>query len=535
MSKLWLLGGVVVMLLGGAWYARTELAAVRGLLVASFGGEAPCRLHSDPRGLANGQNVLFIDRHNCNCQDPSPSNLTPRQQALNPATPWCHFHALNEFRGPGHVLAAGDTVYLRGSDYTDNGTVTLATSGTESERIRITSYPQETAVIRGGTLEPRWLLQVLGSYVTLDSLQFVGHENVAHGKLYQPLMVLVKDSAGVEVIHSAIRDFVGSDGVGGQALASGRGLQLENVRGALVDTVQVRCVENAGAVVVDQLQDTDGIACSHCEQTIIKESSGSLCQGHIIAVRDSVNVTVQDSDITNVLRTAVAFFRTSASTIEGNRIHDFNTAPATSDTQGHGIYLEGVKATSVFNNVVYHADFLATGIAAEGGEGNAIYHNTLQATGAAGVSVSTDTATTVFNNIIAALPLRIDGQVPDVRSASRVHTNLLFDPQFRNPARADFRLRETSPAIGAAQCPSSLRDDFAGAQRPQGACTLGALEYPQGEPPVFTEIGTRYSVQAGKLLRVPLAAQSSEGKAVTLSVPAGADHFPGATLVVPTP
>ena len=62
------------------------------------------------------------------------------------------------------------------------------------------------------------------------------------------------------------------------------------------------------------------------------------------------------------------------------------------------------------------------------------------------------------------------------------------DPRFAMPTMGDFRLLEGSPALGAGQVLSGVKDDFFGRARPKGHVSMGAaekssLDYPR--PPLW--------------------------------------------------
>lgn len=95
-----------------------------------------CHNNSDPQGLANGLNVLFVDQNNCNCVD-----THTRINALNPNTPFCSFDY-------GFVSALpGDTVYVRQGRYEPVYTGRRpSNNGAANARITFKGYPGEKPI-----------------------------------------------------------------------------------------------------------------------------------------------------------------------------------------------------------------------------------------------------------------------------------------------------------------------------------------------------------------------------------------------------
>ncbi len=90
---------------------------------------------SDNLGLANGKNVLFVDKGNTNCDD-----SYSRTQALSGQTPWCSLTpAVSKMQD-------GDTVYVLGGTYRSTGPLTIS-GKTFSKKTTITAYPGEHPVI----------------------------------------------------------------------------------------------------------------------------------------------------------------------------------------------------------------------------------------------------------------------------------------------------------------------------------------------------------------------------------------------------
>ncbi len=90
--------------------------------------------NSDHLGLANGENILFVDQYNLDCDD-----SYSRTQALSGETPWCNLDAaLSRVQG-------GDSVYVSDGRYV--GRPFRLNDRTLSARIRITAYPGQSPVL----------------------------------------------------------------------------------------------------------------------------------------------------------------------------------------------------------------------------------------------------------------------------------------------------------------------------------------------------------------------------------------------------
>jgi hypothetical protein len=89
--------------------------------------------HSDPLGIANGVNILFVDRNNTNCSD-----ANTRATALDPNSPWCNPAAA------GARIYGGDLLLIRnGTYYTSLHINSRILNGS----VTIQSYPGDTATL----------------------------------------------------------------------------------------------------------------------------------------------------------------------------------------------------------------------------------------------------------------------------------------------------------------------------------------------------------------------------------------------------
>ena len=108
---------------------------------------------TDPLGLANGTDHLFVDNTNASCSD-----SYSRTQALSPNTPWCNI----EPAVSNASLQPGDTIYVKGGTYrvsmgtsdpyaapSDNCLMTPVKDGTSGHPITVAAYNNEDVLIDG--------------------------------------------------------------------------------------------------------------------------------------------------------------------------------------------------------------------------------------------------------------------------------------------------------------------------------------------------------------------------------------------------
>ncbi len=109
-----------------------SLLLILGMLLLA---QAVSAANSDSLGLANGKNILFVDKDNSNCND----GFT-RTQALSGQTPWCSIDAA------ASKMQSGDTVYVLDGTYRSTGPVTI-NGKSFSKKTTITAYPNDHPVL----------------------------------------------------------------------------------------------------------------------------------------------------------------------------------------------------------------------------------------------------------------------------------------------------------------------------------------------------------------------------------------------------
>ncbi len=120
--------------------------------------------------------VLFVSKAHATTYYVSPSG-SDANAGTSTTRPW---KTLARVAKAQSVLKPGDTIYFRGGDYLITSAspyfYSLTTDGTSSSRITYKNYNGEKPVIvydwRKNPPEKRFLLEVLGDYITIDGLGF---------------------------------------------------------------------------------------------------------------------------------------------------------------------------------------------------------------------------------------------------------------------------------------------------------------------------------------------------------------------------
>jgi parallel beta-helix repeat protein len=164
--------------------------------------------------------------------------------------------------------------------------------------------------------------------------------------------------------------------------------------------------------------------------------------------------------------------------VRNNTIHD---GRSTFSGQRHtGMTVAG-SGNQIYNNVVYgipnNGANPSAGIYIYGASSSSIYNNTLYGNAHEGLVVETGSLGTVVRNNISYN--NGGGNFRDSGGGTSQSNNMFgTNPQFVNPAGADFRLQSTSPAVDAGTSVSMVTTDLMGTARPQArAYDIGAFEY----------------------------------------------------------
>ncbi|MFI5959918.1 right-handed parallel beta-helix repeat-containing protein [Cryptosporangium sp. NPDC051539] len=279
-----------------------------------------------------------------------------------------------------------------------------------------------------------------------------------------------------------------------------------------------------------------GIYAGHSSHIVINDSEISYAQDGGVLLGDGSDYTVtgnrvhhnnaaaDDGDIEAAANEGLTLYRAKNFRISGNVVHENyeegidvknSTADGTIEynsvyaNNGPNIYVDGANDIQVFNNDVYDAKGptkSGIGLAVESGgsaRGVQIFNNLLHGNPGGGVDfwIGTYTDVQIYNNTIyqngrAAIRLQ-SGNVSNSVAVNNIiwgnplndvtgiamSSNLTSDPEFVDLNAGDVRLKESSPAIDAANAAKAPKFDFTGAARPVGSAPdLGAYEYGAKSP-----------------------------------------------------
>ncbi|OVE76094.1 hypothetical protein BVX98_06340 [bacterium F11] len=423
--------------------------------------QGECRENSDPKNKANGQNVLFIDKDNCNCQDPPLGSIEGREWALDPTSPWCSFSALDESNLQSIRVKAGDTVYIRGGDYEENPIhppIIIKSSGDANNPITIRPYEEEEVIIRNGNYTQKFFFEIHGSHFILDSLEFVGTVQKSNKPLNARKLVALRSGEGHLIENCIFRDTHDWDDIGhGNRYPEekegeegwGRTFYLESIRNTVIRNNLFRCNPDGIGLVRDQYKG-EGLLVNISEDILIEDNKTQRCGHQGFSLRESERLIVQNNEITNEFHTGIGYWKCNDSIIRNNWFHDWNTTPTSGSLSGNGLQVQSSNNTKIYNNTfhtssAYDAHAISIGVNIvnhpdDTANGNMIFNNTIYRGGSIGIFLGHFTggqpATNrlannyIFNNIIYGInwydtpyeeshnkPITVDLFMPDQNNA----------------------------------------------------------------------------------------------------------------------
>ncbi len=387
------------------------------------------------------------------------------------------------------TLTAGETVYVREGTYYER--ILIKNSGRPGYYITFAAYPGENVTIDGtDTSVEIWdgLVQIYGSsYINLSGFRiinsrFMGVMVTSDYKTNFPTNIIIEKNYIRNTASSAIF--------------------IEDGRDIIIDGNEItKCQTMEGL----KLQSHETISIARTDGFEIKNNI--LYQNNfenINAKEGSSNGKIHHNNISQHESAGIYIdaWSTAAHNIEvfSNRVHDGRAS-------GRGIALAvenggSLKNVKVYNNIIYRN--AATGIDiswySKGNMdnisiiSNTVYNNGLIDKWGGGISVDYGSVNNVIirNNIVSknnhySIRVKnteavidhnlIDGYIGG-QCETRGSNYVEGDPEFVNPANADFHLRNTSPAIDKGSVDNVPNVDFDGYMRSQnGGHDIGAFEY----------------------------------------------------------
>lgn len=389
-----------------------------------------------------------------------------------------------------NTLVAGDTVLIKEGTYNEN--VLIKNSGSPGKIITFTAYPGDSVTIDGKGLSVDMydgLVQIPGSsYVKLSGLRVInsGFTGIMVGRDYEtnalPSNIILE------------KNFIGNTASSAIYVEDGKDITIDGneiTKAQTLEGLSQRNHETISLVNVNGFEiKNNKLYQNNAESIDVKDgSSNGRIHHNDISLHQSAGIYID------------AWSRTSSDIeIFSNIIHDGRDS-------GRGIALAvengGVlKNIQAFNNLIYRN--AATGVDISWYSkghvdniliaGNTIYNNGLVNDWGGGISVDYNSATnvTIRNNIVSknnhySIQVRdaaavvdhnlIDGYIGE-QYETKGSYSIEGDPQFVNPANADFHLKSTSPAIGVGSSDGAPYTDFDGNGR-GAAYDVGAFKYLQ--------------------------------------------------------
>jgi parallel beta-helix repeat protein len=420
------------------------------------------------------------------------------------------------------VLAAGDTLYVRGGTYNES-LLNDIPSGTASAPVTVSAYPGEAVTLQAPASAHGRGIDLSGSFQYIHILNLTLDGSLTAGNA---------SADGIKISYADAGQFASHILVSGCTIAhfGSQGILITSdpATGDATDHNQI-----LNCNIYD-----NGSAQGALGHGMYVVSNDNLIQG--CSVHDNAGNGMQiygpSGDVPNTL---------SHNTVTGNTFYDNGWASLTNG--GSGLTVWYGDSNLVSNNLCYGNT--GAGIQITSGASNTqVLNNTCYGNqglgGKYGLSVGSGAANTkVLNNIaygnggpggtsdyhVGATTTatvgdyNLSGDATAIGAHSLPNTN----PLFVNAAAGDFHLSATSPAIDAGVALPAVAVDFDGVSRPQGlGYDIGAYEYPAGVPGSTVKhfsVGTSAVATAGSSFSVVVTALDANNQ--TASAYRGTVHF----------
>ena len=347
------------------------------------------------------------------------------------------------------VVAAGDTLYIRGGTYPGiNNYITRIPSGTSwNNPITIAAYLGESVTLSGN--HPGVSATIA---LQADNLQYVSFEN------------LIVDAASVATEAISI-----NQPASGNTSATPHHIRFKNmeVKNALHNCVQVNGYSHHNWFTGGNYHD-----CGLANPTL--PLGTNKYHGFYSADSDSIYENLQiynivGRDFMQPYSWGMHFYNSNPPCANRNIIRSIYAHKTA------GILVWCGDSNMVYNNIVSGGIY---GFSVGGGATNTkVYNNTVYNNSSTGIDTANSTGTIIKNNIIYQ---NGGGAVNNAGVSVIISNNLMMNPTFVDTSASNFRLQPGSAAIDTAANLTSegVTTDYTGRSRPQGSgFDIGAFEY----------------------------------------------------------
>jgi len=359
---------------------------------------------------------------------------------------------------PGGIakLSGGDTLHIRGGDYSDLEIGNAIPSGSAGARTLITGYQAET-------------VNLLRSKITMDgssSNQYITFQNFnIDCQTTNCWIRLVNPVNNIRFNHVNI----------GNSTTSSTGAGMITGNAAYIEYLHMK-IYNAGA--------------GNCSTYANQGCYGFYVNGHHLLFDD---IEVYDHGGTGLVIYHSGFTDVHDNVVRNSKFYNngYNDARGYA---GNGFILTSGDNNVAYNNVLWGNN--GTAISVNYSCNNcAVYNNTVVSNGTTGngygIEVDNSSGVIVRNNISYKNGNGSVGQqlVDWAGNLTQDHNLLATNPNFSNEGGHDYTLQPGSPAIDQGVAVAMVTTDQAGTARPQppsGAYDIGAYERAQGTPPPVT-------------------------------------------------
>ena len=406
-----------------------------------------------------------------------------------------------------NTLVAGETVYVKEGTY--NEKITLRNSGSPGKDITFSAYPRNTVTIDG-----------TGLFIEDGLVRILGASNI---KL-----------SGFRIINSMYMGVMATSGIENNVLTN---ITIEKNYISNISSSAI-FVEHGKGIIIDENEITKAQTRHNLSKNLIGQETISLINVNGFEIKNNTlydnnfesiaiktgsrNGKVHHNDIQPIESAGIYLYAWQSADAVMENIEVFNNRIHNGKASARGIAIASelggtLRDVKIYNNVIYNNGAQGINIADYEGKtcwgaaigyytcksgpidnvlitSNTVYNSDIIEGWGGGIDIEHPRATNIFvrNNIVA------NNRRASIRTLNPnvvIENNLVFgnqndpnenkginyiekDPQFVDPANADFHLKITSPAIGRGLSADAPAMDFDGKSRPlDEKYDIGAFEY----------------------------------------------------------